>query len=145
MGTYLSSLSGHNVSELTNDVNYQTKSNTDALYQSKGSYLTSISGLNISDLTNDSNYQTNTTGLTVFQAKGTYLSSLSGVNLSTGTNDSNWQGNSSSTGGSQFLPRTGGVISGDVNSVNLHADTNITIGTNGYITISGTTMIIGMN
>jgi hypothetical protein len=67
IGAYLTTISGLNISQLTNDSGYITSAALSpyltatvaaATYQPIGSYLTSISGLNISQLTNDSGYIT---------------------------------------------------------------------------------------
>lgn len=67
IGSYLTSISGLNISQLTNDSGYITSAALSpyltatvaaATYQPIGSYLTSISGLNISQLTNDSGFIT---------------------------------------------------------------------------------------
>ena len=96
IGAYLTTISGLNISQLTNDSGYITSAALSpyltataaaATYQPIGSYLTSISGLNISQLTNDSGYITSSAlspYLTTTAAAFTYQPILvSGTNIKT--------------------------------------------------------------
>ena len=148
--TFLTSLTGRNVSELTNDSNFQTNVTGSTIWQAKGSYLTSADltpfitilqadanyqpkgnylspnsaivydGNNVSRLVNDVNYQTNTTGSTIWQVKGTYLTTIAGLNVSSLTNDSNFQTN---TTGSTIWQAKGTYLS-NLTGVNLSTGTN---------------------
>jgi hypothetical protein len=96
IGAYLTTISGLNISQLTNDSGYITSAALSpyltataaaATYQPIGSYLTSISGLNISQLTNDSGYITSAAlspFLTTTAAAATYQPILvSGTTIKT--------------------------------------------------------------
>ena len=92
IGSYLTSISGLNISQLTNDSGYITNAALSpyltataaaATYQPIGSYLTSISGLNISQLTNDSGYITSA-ALSPYQpilVSGTTIKTINGTSL----------------------------------------------------------------
>ena len=155
---------GNNVSRLVNDAGYMTKAQSDGNYQPKGAYLLADASIvydtnGVSRLVNDAGYMTKaqsdgnywalTTNLiTVAQADANYWAKTNEF-ITKAQADGNYATITDSN--NQFFKKTGGNVTGsvvasvDLNGSNVHADNNVTIGTNGYITISGSTMIIGMN
>ncbi len=109
---YLTTISGLNISSLTNDSNYVPAGGNISVFTNDSGYLTSVAGQNISQFTNDSGY----------------LTTINGLNISSLTNDSN------------YVP-AGGNISQFTNDANyITAGGNISQFTNdsGYLTtISG--------
>ena len=94
LSSYITGISGLNISDLTNDSGYITGVsglNISDLTNDSG-YITEISGLNISDLTNDSGYITEISGLNISNLTNDsgYITGISGLNISDLTNDSGY-------------------------------------------------------